>query len=236
MAKKAKATAKKTIRVAFVLDRSGSMESVREATIDGFNEYLSGLKRDTNADYRFSLTLFDLPTTGEGIEKRYVNVPIGDVEPLTVETYVPRGMTPLYDAVCATVKEVEEGVGKDEPVLVAILTDGYENSSKEYGLSDLRSLIERLTKRGNFTFTFMGANVDAFAEAQKYSIPVGNAMQFTADPAGTRRAMHAHSISTSSYAANVAQGAKATMDFYDGFEVKVGDIAVAVKKEKKGGN
>jgi len=147
---------KKVTHVNFILDMSGSMMDVWESTISGFNEYLDNLKRDKKNDYRVSLTLFD-----DQIEKPYIDAPINEVEHLTKETYKPRGMTALYDAVCKTIN----GVKNDEKNIVVIMTDGGENASQEYKTPDFIKIKNGLDAGKNWTFVFLGANQDAWGVA-----------------------------------------------------------------------
>src|SRR3970282_3051826 len=107
---------KKTL-VIFLLDETGSMESYKEATINGFNEYLQSLKKD-GKDTLFTLTRFN----SDKIETPYSAVPISEVEELTDETYRPDAMTPLYDAIAKTVRRTEEALKgtRRKPKLVLV--------------------------------------------------------------------------------------------------------------------
>lgn len=185
-------TKTKTI-VNFILDKSGSMGSVRDATISGFNEYLQTLKKDKN-DYQFTLTLFDTDVV-EAIKGER----IGDVEELTNKTYSPDGMTALYDAVCSTIKGVSSKKG--DKVLTVIMTDGGENSSKEYDEKTMKALITEKEKDG-WTFVFLGANQDSYAVAQQYGFSAQNVSNFNATGAGMAKAMRSVANNTSMYAAS----------------------------------
>jgi len=163
----------------FILDKSGSMSMRTDATISGFNEYLKTVKKEAKKSKdktTFSLTMFDTE-----VVKKYVSKDIKDVEPLDRETYAPDGMTALYDAVCITVKEVEEELKKVKgktAVVTVILTDGEENSSQEYTQKELSAKIKELQK-GNWSFVFLGANQDSWATAQKWGIHAGNIANFS---------------------------------------------------------
>ena len=184
--------------VNFILDKSGSMESVREATRSGFNEYLNTLKKDGNK-YRFSLTLFDTM-----IQTPYVDSPITEVSEMSVDDYNPDGSTALYDAICTTIKGVKERKG--QKVINVIMTDGEENSSKEYTQVQMRAMIDELTKKGNWTFVYLGANQDSYANAQKYGIPTMNATNFSATPTGIKRAMNTMAANTCNFAVSTNVG------------------------------
>jgi uncharacterized protein YegL len=184
--------ARKAVRVVFILDKSGSMGSCETATIEGFNEYLSTLKKDKKADYTFSLTLFDTVLT-----KLYEDEPIRNVKELTKEDYQPSGMTALYDAVGHSIKEKSEG-----KTLVVIMTDGAENSSREYDAKSIQKLIKGLEAKDNHTFVFLGANQDSWATGSILGIPTMNTSNFNATGTGVRAAMVMMAQNTSSFASS----------------------------------
>lgn len=191
--------------VHFILDKSGSMESVREATISGFNEYIGKLQNDGNK-YRFDFTLFDT----ESIEVRYENSDIHGVKKLNNETYKPNGGTPLYDAVCGTIKKIDKHAGYKH--LVIIMTDGEENASKEYKMEDLKQIIKDREGRGNWTFVFLGANQDSWSNAQKYGMSFqNNTSNFAFSNTGVRQAFSTMSASTTNLA---SMQATSTSDFF----------------------
>ena len=157
--KDALATSLPKILVNFVLDQSGSMDSIRDKTIDGFNEYINGLKKDSNAVYLLTLTLFDSDSRNRPrVKQPYTVAPINEVKPLTEDTYRPDGGTPLYDAIGNTVKLVE-----NTPVdkfLCVVLTDGHENASQDFSLPELKKLIKEKEATDKWVFVFLGANLD----------------------------------------------------------------------------
>lgn len=220
MKKKVTKTKEKTI-LNFILDESGSMSSIKSSVISGFNEYVQGLRK---GNFSFTLTKFD----SMGIRIPYVAKDIKDVEDLTEETYLPGQMTPLYDAVCRTIKEVEKKV-KDQPVLIAIMTDGQENDSQEFTQKDLSEMIKRLQKKGNWTFVFMGANQDSWATARQWGISRGNTMDWQATHQGTQSAFHAMAASTVNYSNVMEEYAK----YHDPSMMNVKSFFVDKGKGKK---
>lgn len=180
------------------------MASTLTDTIGGFNTYINTLKADNNASYQFSLTLFD--TT---LEKRYVAVPLKDVPELTTSTYVPGGMTALYDAIGQTVTAVEQSGKQYNKVLTVILTDGHENSSREYRLEGVKTLITRKEKEGNWTFVFLGADLSAFAVGDNIGVRMANSVAY--DPANVK-AVYANTAHATMFMA--VSGQSATTDFY----------------------
>ena len=200
------------LSVTFLLDESGSMESIKNDVIEGFNEYIHSLKKQKNSTFKFTLTKFD----SNGITTPYVGVDIRKVEKLTDNTYHPGAMTPLYDAVVEAVEKVVDEVKDNQPVLVAILTDGFENASKEHNEQCLTDLIKRLQAKGNWTFVFLGANQDSWATAQRLGIFKGNVMDWQATPQGTSQVLSAMAMSTGNFAANVNTGTSLkSTNFFD---------------------
>ena len=167
-----------------ILDRSGSMESIRTAAIDGFNETLAGIKK---AQERYAKTQkhFVSLLTFCDCEKEYVfdKVPANEARPLTRDDYRPCCCTPLYDAMGFTLTSMRNHVADipDHVVVVTIITDGLENASKEYTGAAVKQLVEELKKEG-WTFTYMGANQNSVEVASNLSIR--NSRNFIAVPQG----------------------------------------------------
>ena len=176
--------------IAFVLDRSGSMESCSTAAIAGFNKFLVE-QQLTEGLAKLTLILFD-----DEYLRICQSVPVPEVLPLTDKTYVPRNSTALLDAIGATIDELGDRLSamneKDRPgqTIVAILTDGLENASQNYSWKDIAAKIKHQTEVYKWTFLFLGANQDAIATAAQISIAANNAASFVADSAGSQ-ASHA---------------------------------------------
>lgn len=132
------------ILVNVVLDRSGSMGSVRQSTIDGYNEYLNGLRKDTESEYTLTLIQFDLVAAKADLTISYVDKPLAEVHDLTPADYEPRGSTPLYDAIGECIRRVE---AKGRGVITLIVTDGHENASTEFTRDSVKALIADKEKR-----------------------------------------------------------------------------------------
>ncbi len=161
---------KKKVSVCLVLDETGSMETVREQTISGYNEYLASLKKQGNM--AFTLVKFD----SSKVETVHDAIPIEDVPELNRDTYSPGAMTPLYDAIGQTIKTVDAQKGKPN-VIFTILTDGYENASVEYTNKQIADMITEREGKG-WTFAFLGANQDAWAVSQGLGMARGNTMTY----------------------------------------------------------
>ena len=172
-----------------ILDKSGSMESIRKAAVDGFNETLAGIKKaqekyaESQEHYVALLTFCDC-------EKKYVfdKVPVAESRKLTLDDYEPCCCTPLYDAMGFTLTTMRNHVKKvdDAVVVVTIITDGYENASKEYTGMAVKKLVEEL-KSGGWTFTYMGANQDSVEVA--FNLSIRNSRNFEATSGGTTQVM-----------------------------------------------
>lgn len=141
----------------FLLDRSGSMESCWDDTIGGYNALV---KEQAAFSGTMTLVQFDHEYT-----VTYNQRPINEVEPLTRETYKPRGSTALLDAIGRTIKAWS---GESPPTII-ILTDGQENSSHKYTKAHIKDLISERQKDG-WQFVYLGANQDAFSEAGSMGI------------------------------------------------------------------
>ena len=155
-----------------ILDKSGSMECIRKAAIDGFNETLNGIKKaqekyaDTQEHF-VSLAAF----CSCGIDMIYDKTPIKDAEKLTWEQYDPCCCTPLFDAIGSTVKKLRKDIKdiEDAAVLVTIITDGYENDSTEWTGPAIKKLIDECKEDG-WMFSFIGAGEDVVEVATTISI------------------------------------------------------------------
>ena len=155
-----------------IMDRSGSMWSIRKPAIMGFNEVLGGVKAakekySKNQEQFITLVLFD--TTA--IEEVYWNADPSTATHLTEETYVPGASTPLYDAMGRTLTKLEKELkdDKNHSVIVTVITDGYENSSVEYSGADIKALVEHLKDEG-WSFAYMGTDHDVQGVAVNLSI------------------------------------------------------------------
>ena len=184
-----KAMQKTQVFNVIILDRSGSMESIRAAAVDGFNETLAGIKK---AQEKFAVTQDHFVTLvtfcGCGTEYVMDKKPAAEARPLTMNDFRPCCMTPLYDAMGCTLTAMHRHVEKmdDCVVVVTIITDGMENASREYSGKNIKALVQRLRSEG-WTFTYMGANQNAVEVASELSIR--NSRNFAYTNEGTRDTM-----------------------------------------------
>ena len=170
-----------------ILDKSGSMESIRKEAIDGYNETLGSIKStqlkfmDTQEHFVSLAAFCDC-----GIDMIYDMTPIKDAEKLTKEKYDPCCCTPLFDAIGKTVKTLKKKIAnvEDSAVLVTIITDGYENSSKEWDGKAVAKLIDECKEEG-WMFSFIGAGEDIVKVATTISIT--NTMVWENTSEGTKK-------------------------------------------------
>jgi hypothetical protein len=185
-----RSTADTTVHVHFLLDRSGSMASMAADVVGGFNAFLAG-QRALPGKSRMTLVQFD---SGDPFEVLTDAVPLHRMRDLTERTFQPRGGTPLWDAVgelltrAAVRADQRRLLGKRaEETVVAVFTDGEENQSTRFRAPDIRRLIDARKEEG-WTFVFLGAGLDAYAEGGRIGVGVGSTQSFTPDGAGARLA------------------------------------------------
>ena len=171
-----------------ILDRSGSMEPLRADAVGGFNVFLDAQKA-VPGEARLSVVLFDTEA-----ETPHDRTPLASVAPFTPADFVPRGGTALYDAVGDALYRLHSRIAetraenRPERVVVAILTDGEENSSTRYSRTQIADAIAARRAEG-WEFTFLAANQDAVLAAAGIGIAREDAFSFEATPAGARGAM-----------------------------------------------
>ena len=169
----------------FILDRSGSMAGLEEDTIGGFNAMIEKQRKE-DGDCYVSTILFD--NVSEVIHDR---VDIQRIEPLTRDQYYVRGSTALLDAVgkaihhIGNVHKYAREEDRPEKTLFVITTDGMENASRQYSYARVRDQIARQKEKYGWEFLFLGANIDAAAEAARFGIDADRAANYHADRAGT---------------------------------------------------
>lgn len=181
-----------------ITDRSGSMSTIRNDVIGGFNTFLADQKT-VPGEARMTYTQFD-----NQYEVVYAGKPLAEAPPLTAETFVPRGNTALMDAIGRTMNEQGERIAREkwaDKVIVCIITDGGENASTEYKRDQIKVMIEHAQKN-NWSFVFLAANQDAFAVGAGYGISAATTANFAASSAGTQAAYASTSSMTRSLRAD----------------------------------
>lgn len=177
---------KNLTEMVFILDRSGSMSGLEADTIGGYNSLLEKQRKEVG-DATVTTVLFD-----DQYEMIHDHVAIGKVKDITNKEYFARGMTGLLDAIGKTINYVgnryKNALDSEVPnkTMVVIITDGQENASKEFTLSQVKRMIERQKKKFGWEFLFLGANIDAVSTAADFGISADRAVTYEADSIGTR--------------------------------------------------
>ena len=176
---------KNLTEMVFILDRSGSMAGLETDTIGGFNAMIEKQKGEAG-DALVSTVLFDNDATV--IHDR---VPLQKVAPMTQKDYYVRGCTALLDAVgkaihhIGNVHKYAREEDRPEKTVFVITTDGMENASRYYTYDRLKAMIQRQKEKYGWEFLFLGANIDAAAEAARFGIHPDHAANYHADAKGT---------------------------------------------------
>ena len=190
---------KKYIDIICILDRSGSMKSIINDAIGGYNSFLDEQKGE-EGEARLTNILFD---NEYQIKENKIN--IQNVPHFDNETYRPGGTTALYDAIGRTIDERIEWLSgvpaseRPEKTLCVILTDGEENASRKYSRDMIKAKISEMRQDFNWEFIFLAANQDATLSAEGMGISTSNSMNFSASAEGTRVAYANISKATKSY-------------------------------------
>lgn len=187
--------------IVLVLDRSGSMSTIWQDTIEGVNKFIAEQRKETG-DCDLTIYQFDHEFDYEAVTKD-----IQTCEYLTTNTYYPRGSTALHDAICEAIDTTRlKNISLDpeyrpDNVIFVIMTDGHENSSHRYTMQDVNKRISKMTNKG-WDFVFLGANQDAIATARGFGISAGKSMNIVASSSG----IEATYDSVNTYMSNVRSG------------------------------
>ena len=192
---------KNLTQLVFILDRSGSMTGLESDTIGGFNSMLKKQKEE-EGECIITTVLFD-----HEVELLHDRIDIRAVRPLTKQDYTVRGSTALLDAIGKTIHKIgnaEKNTAEEyraEKVMVVIITDGEENSSRFYSLKEVKHMIERQKERFGWEFIFLGANIDAVKTATRFGIDRDMAVDYVPDKEGVELNFRMMSEAVASYRA-----------------------------------
>ncbi|NLI60633.1 MAG: VWA domain-containing protein [Clostridiales bacterium] len=168
----------------FILDKSGSMAGLETDTIGGYNAMLKK-QQDVEGECRITTVLFD-----NNYELLHDRIDIRAVRPITEKEYSVGGTTALLDAMGRTIHKIinvqknTDEAYRAEKVMVVIITDGYENSSREYSAEKVRSLVQQQKDKYGWEFIFLAANIDAVETARHFGISRDRAQNYHADSDG----------------------------------------------------
>lgn len=177
---------KNLTELVFILDKSGSMATLTDDTIGGFNSLLEKQKNE-EGEALVTTVLFN-----HEIQVLHNRVNVKDVNPITRKDYMAMGMTSLLDAIGSSIDQVKNkhiNTPKEErpdKVMFVIITDGYENSSKEYSSKHVKDMIKTCKELLGWEFLFLGANIDAVETASQFGIDAARAVNYNCDKIGTQ--------------------------------------------------
>jgi len=197
--------------ITVILDRTGSMESIRDDIIGGFNAFLEEQQK-LPGKATMTLVQFDSQYPYEVICRF---APVSKVPKLDRNVYVPRASTPLLDAIGRGINDLEASLGsvddKLQPakVVVAIVTDGQENASREFNKAQIVKMIEEKTKKNDWQFVFLSSDLNAIRDAEGYGFDIQMSLAYDKDSQGTRNAFSVLSKNAADYRSNK----KKKMDF-----------------------
>ena len=171
--------------IVFILDRSGSMGGLEADTIGGYNSLIEKQKKEEGEAY-ISTVLFD-----DTCEVLHDRVLINQIKTMTDKEYYVRGCTALLDALGGAIHHIgnvhkyARDEDRPEKTLFIITTDGQENSSRRYTYEKVKHMVERQKEKFGWEFLFLGANIDAIAEANRFGIKADRAVNYHCDKEGT---------------------------------------------------
>jgi hypothetical protein len=205
-----------------ILDRSGSMSSCIEETIDGVNQQIRRI-REINLLYPEQMLVTSLTLFNHVITPAWKLIRHEDLSEVKYSDYHPEGFTALLDAIGISVTNLVSMVGSEvetgeASVVVVIVTDGYENASVNFTHSQVAKMIKSLEETGRWTFSYIGATLDAVTVANGLNIKTHNAMRFHISKSAEVFGKVSHSIN--SYIASKQAGTVPT-DFLDPEEDRV---------------
>ncbi|HEY3291169.1 MAG TPA: vWA domain-containing protein [Anaerolineae bacterium] len=190
--------------ITIILDRTGSMESIRDDTIGGFNAFLNQQKTEPGSA-TLTLVQFD---TQDPYEVVHQFLPLALVPALTRETYVPRAGTPLLDAMGRGINDLDEKIAllkdDDRPskVVLVVVTDGQENSSREFNKAQIEKMITEKTTKNSWQFVFLSADLAAINDAIGVGIHPNSTLAFKKDAKGSADAWSSLNARTADYRAS----------------------------------
>lgn len=184
-----------------IIDKSGSMGHLVDDTVGGFNSFINRQKEEDGLAY-VTTVLFN-----DAIHTLHSGLDIREVSPMTKADYFPSGCTALLDTVGKTIDTVQnridemESAKRPDRVLCVIITDGQENASRTYSKDKVKKMIQHQEASHNWKFLFLGANMDAVAEAGSLGIQATSSVNYAASSIGTQAVYDSINCAATSYRA-----------------------------------
>lgn len=209
-----------------LLDRTGSMSSIWDEALGSVNAYVASvIEPDDGPDVNNDITLavFDAQD-GLQFDVLRKNVTGENWNEVTSEEVAPRGMTPLFDAIGRIISVAEADA--PEKAVIVIMTDGMENSSREFNKEQAKSALDRVEGKG-WQVVFLGAEFANFSDADAVGVSASKQMAVSKDQLGTT--MHNLAKKNRGYAQEIS----------DSVEFDEADRAIAEEedvKQRKGEN
>lgn len=221
-----------------ILDRSGSMTSCWNSTIEGLNEQIGSI-RGLDEEYPEQRYFITLVVFDGKIETILDDVPVSEVKNFTGKEFPPRGFTALHDAMGFSIKNLKEKLDKKDDdsnsistALVVVMTDGHENCSSEYKAESIKKLIDELNETGAWTISYMGANQDAVLTASQFGIYAANSVTYSSTSAGADAAYKTltRAVISKAKMSNLAFNASASLGdiTFDSLDLKNNDFFSSV--------
>jgi len=208
---------KQITRTALILDRSGSMATMRAEAIGSFNDQLKVIQEEEEEGSKNYVSLLTFATFVD--KPHFENAPAASIPVLTEDRYKPSGGTAMLDAVGSALDLLEaspDATDENTSFLVVVISDGQENSSREWKWKTIAERVKKLQDTGRWTFVYLGANQDLSEVAKNMHIPTSNTMSFTGAQGLTRSTgpTGSHSTGLKNFFTGRKMGNKASRKFY----------------------
>lgn len=215
--------------IIFVVDRSGSMKQIASDMIGAYNEFIEE-QRKTPKECFVSFYQFD-----DVYEPVFERIPLTEIKPLDKQTYVPRNMTALYDAIGTTVDDYGKYLAdlpeeeRPERILFVTITDGLNNASDKYTLKDVQERVKHQTEKYGWDFVFLGSNIDAWDTGASFGVAAAATLQFANSAGSVKQAFASLSKNVTSYRSAAVKAAY----LFDESDLKAQDEFLADDQKAK---
>ena len=198
-----------------MLDESGSMSSIQNETISGFNETVQQIKADAEENVDTQEHTVCLVTFNGHVDQPIWLESVDSLSEINTNSYSPGGMTALRDAIGQTIADLKKDLKDDlegddrVDIFMTIITDGHDTASREHSGSDIKEMIDSLDMDNDdspWTVAFMGASADIVTAGQGMGFKAAMSNQFDADAVGTQAMFRGHNAGRSTYSKGISRG------------------------------